>query len=113
VRFATLGSAWWRRKSMARTKWRIDGHRGLVPTGFSREVVATENQIECVFERLAARHLTEDEIVDATLGSGTHFEIIRDKRPGKPMQLSTRGTGHHYVAVELRDRDSEAIPCRP
>lgn len=93
---------------MARTKWRIDGHRGAVPTGFSREVVATERQVTRVLERLAVLHLTEDEIVEATLGAGTRFEINRDKRFGMPMQLSTTGTDHHYVAVEMRD--SEVFP---
>ena len=60
------------------------------------------NQMTCVLERLAARHLTDDEIVDATLGkSGTHFDINRDKRRGEPRQLSTTGTDYHYVATEL------------
>jgi hypothetical protein len=68
-------------------------------------VVATENQMTCVLERLAARHLTDDEIVDATPGkSGTHFDINRDKRVGELRQLSTTGTDHHYVATELDHR---------
>ena len=54
-------------------------------------MVATENQMTCVLERLAARHLTDDEIVDATLGkSGTHFDINRDKRRGERLGNSRR-----------------------
>jgi hypothetical protein len=84
-------------------RWTIEGFQSAMPTGFSREESGTEQQITCLLKRLAARHLTDDEITDAISASSAHFEIIRDKRPGKPMQLSTTGTDHHYVATELRN----------
>jgi hypothetical protein len=86
------------------TNWRIRGYRSTSETGFDRIVGATEERVRRLLERLTARHLTEDEITDATIGSFGYFEINREKRgPKEPMQLSTTGTDHHYVAVEISD----------
>lgn len=85
------------------TRWTIEGFQSDKATGFSRKETATEREITLLLQRLAARHLTDDEITDATLRSSTYFEINREKHPGKPMQFSTTGTDHYYVAIEVRD----------
>jgi hypothetical protein len=82
------------------TKWTIEGFQSLNPTGFSRQVSGSEQQIRSLLERLAARHLTDDEIADASLGSRTDFEIQRDKVLGQPVKLMTTGSDHFYVARE-------------
>jgi len=81
-------------------QWRIEGFKSGNPTGFSREETGSEAKITLLLERLAALHLTPDEIAEATLGSGTHFHINRDKRPGEQTQLMTTGNPY-YVAIEI------------
>jgi hypothetical protein len=66
-------------------RWEVEGFESGNPTGFSREESGSEAKITLLLERLVARHLTDNEITDATLGSGTHFHINRDKQPGKPI----------------------------
>ena len=83
-------------------KWLIEGFQGDHPTGFSLEVAGRENRVTLLLERLAARHLTDTEIVDATFGSRKDLEIRRDKRLGEPTMLMTTGTDHHYIAREVR-----------
>jgi hypothetical protein len=85
-------------------KWLIEGFQGGHPTGFSREVAGQEKRVTLLLERLAARHLTDDEIIDATFGSREDLEIHRDKRLGQPTILTTTGTDHHYVASEVVDQ---------
>ncbi len=82
-------------------EWVIEGFRGESPTGFSRRETASENRVKRLLERLAARHLTDDEITEATLGSRQDFEINRDKRLGNPVILMTTGTDYYYVAKEI------------
>ena len=83
-------------------KWLIEGFQGGHPTGFSLEVAGHENRVTLLLERLAARHLTGNEVIDATFGSRKDLEIHRDKRLGEPTMLMTTGTDHHYVAREVR-----------
>jgi hypothetical protein len=83
-------------------KWLIEGFQGGHPTGFSREVAGRENRVTLLLKRLAARHLTDNEIIDATFGSRKDLEIHRDKRLREPRMLMTTGTDHHYVAREVR-----------
>jgi hypothetical protein len=82
-------------------RWLIEGFQGDHSTGFSQEVAGHENRIMLLLERLAARHLTDNEIVEATFGSRKDLEIRRDKRPGEPTMLMTTDTDHHYVAREV------------
>jgi len=82
-------------------KWLIEAFQGGHPT-FSLEVAGHENRVTRLLERLAARHLTDNEIIDATFGSRKDLEIQRDKRLGVPTMLMTTGTDHHYVAREVR-----------
>jgi len=85
------------------TRWRVEGFQSDKPTGFSREETAMEREIKLLLQRLAARHLTDDEITDATLGSASYFEINREKHRGEPTLLSTTGTDHHYLATEVKE----------
>lgn len=82
-------------------RWNILGFESLNRTGFSREASGSEAKIRLLLERLVARHLTEDEITDATLGSGGPFHTNRDKQPGKPIYLMTTGNPY-YVATEVK-----------
>jgi hypothetical protein len=47
-------------------KWIIEGFRGGSPTGLSRRTTGAENQVRVLLQRLAARHLTDEEVIDAT-----------------------------------------------
>jgi hypothetical protein len=86
-------------------KWKIEGFESGNSTGFLREESGSQARIILLLERLAARHLTADEITDATLGSsGAHFSINRDKQKGRPIQLTTTGNPF-YLAAEVRHAD--------
>jgi hypothetical protein len=82
-------------------EWVIEGFRGESPTGFSRRETGSENRVKLLLERFAARHLTDDEITEATLGSRKYCEIHRNKRLGNTVILTTTGTDYYYVAKEL------------
>ena len=83
-------------------RWKIEGFDSDVPTGFSREESGSEATVKLLLERLVARHLAADEIVDATIGSAKLLFVNRDKREGEPIQLMTVGNPY-YVAVEVRN----------
>jgi hypothetical protein len=83
-------------------RWKIEAFQSLNHTGFSREESGSETKIMLLLERLVARHLTDNEIIDSTLGAGTYFNINREKQPGKPVQLATTGNPY-YVATEVRN----------
>jgi hypothetical protein len=83
-------------------KWLIEGFRSGDPTDFSREVTGHEKRVMLLLERLAARHLSDNEIVEATFGSRKDLEIHRDKRLGEPTMLMTAGSDHHYLARLVR-----------
>ena len=76
-------------------KWKVQGYRSAVETGFAREVVGSDRKVRLLLERLAARHLTDDEITDVTFGTRTDLEVHWD-HTGKT--LSTTATDFHYVA---------------
>ena len=80
-------------------KWTIEGFRGDNPTGFSRQVTGSEERVKLLLERLAARHLNDDEITDATFGKREDLDIHTDKRLGEPLTLMTIGSDQHYVAT--------------
>jgi hypothetical protein len=79
-------------------KWIVEGFDGGDPTGFSRQVTGGEAKVQLLLQRLAVRHLTEDEIVEATFGERTDLFVHRDKQLGQPTML-TIGSGYHYIAV--------------
>jgi hypothetical protein len=80
------------------TKWMIEGFRGNESTGFVRQVISGESKATLLLERLACRHLTDEEVIEATFGGRADLGVQRDKRPGVPLILTTTGTDYHYVA---------------
>jgi hypothetical protein len=84
--------------------WVTRGYEGAERT-FERHIPVghlSEKEVEMLLKRLAARHLTEDEIVDSSLrknaaGYAPHLEV-HSGRDG----MSTIGTDFHYIAV-VRD----------
>lgn len=88
--------------------WKIRGFSGQQLT-FEREIPEgslSEPEVITLLQRLQARHLTEGEIVSASLRKGSaayrhDFEIQRNQS-GKYI-LMTNGSGVHYTAtVEAR-----------
>lgn len=82
------------------SKWRIKGMRGVDETGFDREVTGGEQQVRLLLERLACRHLTDDEITDTTLGRRNDLRI-EWMTGGKSKSLMTWGSDYHYIATYL------------
>ncbi len=89
---------------MPKQIWKIRGCDGgkriferTIPYGCLSDREVTE-----LLKRLASRHLSDDEVVDASLrknakGHISHLEV-RPNRGGTP-GLMTTGSGHHYIAV--------------
>jgi hypothetical protein len=75
--------------TIAMTK--IQGFEGGCEIDLDEVVTGSPKQIRTLLERLVARHVMDRKIID-DLQSGAHFNVHRDRRPGKPMQLSTMGT---------------------
>ena len=71
-------------------RWRIEGFRGDTET-LSRHVTGAEKKVRVLLERLAARHLTEDEVIEATLGSRNDLLITKDA--GCPLRAHDHGYG--------------------
>jgi hypothetical protein len=63
------------------------------------ELTGSEERVKLLLERLAARHLNDDEITDATFGKRKDLDIHTDKRLGEPLTLMTIGSDQHYVAT--------------
>ena len=81
--------------------WKITGYEGLDEI-FSRSIPdMTETEVEVILQRLAARHLSEVEVISASLrkgmkGRSTLLEITRTG--GRNFGLMTTGTDFHYTA---------------
>lgn len=86
--------------------WRINGYEGLtvvfqrkIPTGqFSDKEVVT------LLQRLAARHLTDNEIVLSSLRRNSsdyvcHLEIQKNTDRRRRPVLRTVGSDYHYIAT--------------
>ena len=74
--------------------WNVEGFHGSSPTGFLWQVTLSDFEMRALLERLAARHLTDDEVTDAILGRRTDLDIqYRAER----YTLMTAGSDHHYV----------------
>ena len=82
---------------MAVQRWRIDGFQGDRQTLPSRHVLAGENEVRELLRRLAARHLTDDEVIEAMFGSRKDFEITMNTG-GQEYGLMTTGTDYFYTA---------------
>jgi hypothetical protein len=67
--------------------WRVEGFRGDNPTGLSRQITGGAKQVRVLLERLAARHLTEDEVIEATFGNRHDLAIHHDSRAHGPRKV--------------------------
>jgi hypothetical protein len=84
--------------------WVIRGYEGLEMV-FEREVslgALSEREVVTLLQRMQARHLTEDEILNASLRRNarrysSNLEVVRESKSGK-FSLMTVGTGHWYTA---------------
>jgi hypothetical protein len=83
-------------------KWRLRAFDGATDTGLDEVVSGSEREISKILERLIAHHLSPQEIIAAS-PLDARFKINMDKRRGQPTQMSTTGTDHHYIAIELRE----------
>lgn len=79
-------------------KWIVEGFRDGSPNGLSRQLTGGETQVRVLLQRLAARHLTDDEVVDATFGTRHDLEISNDTG-SKLYSLMTNGTNCRYTAT--------------
>ena len=89
---------------MPQQVWKIRGYDGGEPI-FERIIAVgaiSEKDMTTLLQRLASRHLTDDEVVSASLrknadGYAPHLEILSNK--GGAPGLMTTGSGHHYTAI--------------
>jgi hypothetical protein len=93
-----------REAAMSNRFWKIRGYDGLtlvyeraIPTA-ALSVAA----IKVLLQRLACRHLTDDEVVSSSLrmnadGYSPHLEIQTNGL--RNYELMTSGTGYHYTAL--------------
>jgi hypothetical protein len=89
---------------MAGRYWKITGYEGA-RTAYERmvpESALNEAEVITLLQRLAARHLSDDEVFSSSLRSNTngftpHLQIGRNS--GEKPALMTTGSGHHYTAT--------------
>jgi hypothetical protein len=79
--------------------WKITGYDGTQVT-FERLIPGSEAEIIRVLQRLASRHLNDEEVVLSSLrknskGYLSHLEIQRNSGGA----LTTTGSGHWYTAT--------------
>lgn len=81
--------------------WRIEGFDGTELI-FEREVplhLLSGKQIEEVLRRLASRHLSENEIVGASLNlKAKRISLLAVRRSARPPLLISCGEDPHYIA---------------
>ncbi len=88
--------------------WKIRGHDGLVPI-FEQTIPGnlSEREVIALLQRLASRHLSNDEVVSASLrknakGYTPHLEVLPNHH-GTPGIMTTCG-GYNYVATIEDDK---------
>jgi hypothetical protein len=87
-----------------RRQWKITGYDGAktVFEHFIPEGSLSEPEMETLLQRLAARHLSEKEVVASSLrknSAGYRHDLEISKNPGARYCLMTTGSGAHYTAV--------------
>jgi len=87
---------------MTKTRhWRIEGFDGLDKI-FETEVpwhLLSEKQVEELLRRLVCRHLSDDEIVGASLNQKAKRSSLLDvRRSMQPPHVITCGASPHYLA---------------
>jgi len=87
---------------MVKSCWKITGYNKLTRL-FERRVSSalSEPEIRQMLSRLAARELTDDEIVSASLRKGmkgrrTDLDVVKSSTPGEGFW--TTGSPRHYTA---------------
>ena len=91
--------------------WKIAGYDGD-RTVYERQIrlgSMSEAEMIVLLQRLAARHLDEDEVVASSLRKNakeylSHLEVR--KNTGGKCALMTMGTGHHYTARIEEGKDA-------
>ncbi len=89
---------------MAQKVWKIRGYAGLELI-FEQSIAAgslSEQEITALLQRLASRHLSDNEVVSASLrknarGYAPHLEVLPNTR-GTP-GLMTTSTDYNYTAT--------------
>ena len=92
--------------------WKITGYEGLQRL-YERQIPLgsmSESKMTTLLQRLAARHLDFDEVIDSSLrksaeGRPNHFEVREIS--GRKRGLETLGTGHHYIATIEEGNDAQ------
>lgn len=93
---------------MTKRFWKIRGYDGNRKV-FEQTVSAgslSEPEMTALLKHLASRHLSEDEVVSASLRRNAkdyvgHLEIQRNT--GRKYALMTTGSDRHYIAVIVDD----------
>jgi hypothetical protein len=81
--------------------WRIEGFEGtkLIFESDIPRYLFSEKQIEELLRRLVSRHLTENEVVGASLNRKTKRTALLDiRRSTQPPLVISCGDNPHYVA---------------
>lgn len=89
---------------MAGRYWKITGYDAS-RTAYERmvpESALNEGEVIALLQRLAARHLSDDEVFSSSLRSNTngfapHLQVGRNS--GEKPALMTAGSSHHYTAT--------------
>lgn len=89
---------------MSNRSWKICGYDGAREV-FQRAVpegALSESEVIILLQRLASRHLTDDDVVSSSLRKNAddyavHLEVQRSR--GGKYVLMTTGSGHHYIAT--------------
>ena len=87
---------------MTKTReWRIEGFDGISEI-FETNVPLhhlSERQMQEMLRRLASRHLSDREIIDASLNrKGNPSSLLEVRRTSQPPLTMTRGNNPHYAA---------------
>ncbi|MBR1158112.1 hypothetical protein [Bradyrhizobium elkanii] len=89
--------------AIARRYWVIRGYDGSEQT-FERTIqegLLSEVEMKVVLQRLACRHLSDDEVVSASLrknAAGFRADLEIKQSHGGRFTLMTTGSGSHYTA---------------
>jgi hypothetical protein len=88
--------------------WIIEGHDGRAKIFETRITAMSQYHMRLLLARLASRHLTPQQIVDAAIAKTDDLEIDEIAVPDKRVTLGTRGNPRYvaalYQSTELRRR---------
>ena len=88
--------------------WVVEAFDGRNKVFEGRVPTSSQYHIRLLLERLASRHLTPQQIIDAYLAKTNDLEIDEIAGPDKRVTLATRGNPRYvaalYQSTELRRR---------